>query len=69
MNATETEPRTRLLSPLEVAEQLGVAPTTLRFWRDRSEGPPAIRIGRKLWKYRQDSLLEWLDRQKKVVGA
>ena len=66
MNATETEPRTRLLSPLEVAEQLGVAPTTLRFWRDRSEGPPAIRVGKKLWKYRQDALEKWLDRQKTV---
>ena len=65
---TNTEPLTQLLSPQQVAAKLGVAPTTLRFWRDRSEGPPAIRVGKKLWKYRQDALLEWLDRQKKVVG-
>ena len=69
MNATETEPLTQLLSPQQVAAKLGVAPTTLRFWRDRAEGPPAIRVGKRLWKYPQDSLLEWLNRQKKVAGA
>jgi predicted DNA-binding transcriptional regulator AlpA len=68
MNAIGTEHDATLLSPQQVSELLGVAPTTLTYWRKKSEGPPSIKISPKFWRYRQDALLEWLDRQK-VAGA
>lgn len=52
----------RLLTPVEVAEVLGVPVATLYQWRTRGEGPLGLRVGRHL-RYRQADLDRWLDAQ------
>ena len=56
---TASARRERLLTPGEVAEHLGVPIATLYAWRHRSEGPPALKIGRHL-RYRARDLEAWL---------
>ena len=67
MNGTETDAgisTRRYLTPQEAAAVLGVSKATLRFWRGQNEGPPAIRAGRRLWRYEERQLYQWMDRQK-----
>ena len=47
------------ISREELAEELMVKPDTLARWEARREGPPCMRIGRKVY-YRQSSVREWL---------
>lgn len=51
---------TTLLTPDDVATQLGVPRQTLYSWRARKLGPPAILVGRHL-RWRQSAIDEWLD--------
>ncbi len=69
MHGTETDAGTstrRYLTPREAAAVLGVSRATLRVWRGRNEGPPAVRAGRRLWRYEERQLYQWMDRQKVV---
>ncbi len=50
----------RLLSEGEVANVLGVKPKTLGKWRASGEGPPHIKVGRKLIRYPPDELILWV---------
>lgn len=43
----------------DLAEELMVKPDTLARWEARREGPPCMRIGRKVY-YRQSSVRDWL---------
>ena len=43
------------------AEILGLAPNTLRLWRQRGGGPPYIRVGPKICRYSVEALRAWLD--------
>lgn len=54
-----------LLTPDDVATQLGIPKATLYVWRTRKQGPPAIRIGKHL-RWRQDQIDAWLDTQSEV---
>jgi len=50
---------TTLLTPREVAAQVGVTLGTLVDWRFRRVGPPFIKVG-KLVRYPLDALESWL---------
>ncbi|MCU0269061.1 MAG: helix-turn-helix domain-containing protein [Acidimicrobiales bacterium] len=54
--------RERLLTPEELAEELGVPVATLYQWRYRRTGPVVLRIGRHL-RYRRDDVDAWLASQ------
>jgi hypothetical protein len=43
----------------EVSKQLNVSERTLRSWELSSRGPPAIRIGRRVY-YRAEAVRKWL---------
>lgn len=47
------------LSRQDVAVALGVSTDTLARWETRRDGPPCIRIGRKVL-YRTEAVREWL---------
>jgi excisionase family DNA binding protein len=49
-----------LLSPSEVAEELGVTVETLRRWRRSGIGPAARRLGPRLVRYERARVREWL---------
>jgi hypothetical protein len=41
-------PRSRHLNQVELADRWGLSPRTLENWRWRGEGPPFVKIGRKV---------------------
>lgn len=47
------------ISREDLAEELMVKPDTLARWEARREGPPCMRLGRKVY-YRQSSVRDWL---------
>lgn len=53
---------TRLMTPDELAEYLGVPLRTLYAWRYRGEGPRGYKIGRHI-RYRLDDVEAWLERR------
>jgi predicted DNA-binding transcriptional regulator AlpA len=56
--AAETE---RLLLNLEdVSALLQVPVATLRYWRQRGEGPPSFRLGKRVM-YRRSDVGAWVD--------
>ena len=57
---TVTVRQLRLLSEGEVANVLGVKPKTVQAWRAAGSGPPFIRVGRRLIKYRPGDLSIWM---------
>ncbi|HZJ27979.1 MAG TPA: helix-turn-helix domain-containing protein [Acidimicrobiia bacterium] len=59
-NQRRVEPGTRLLSPAELAEYLGVPLATVYRWRSQHDGPAGIRVGRHV-RYRLDDVERWLD--------
>jgi excisionase family DNA binding protein len=50
----------QLLTPAEVAEILQIPLKTLYQWRHRSEGPPALKIGRHL-RFRPVDVAAFID--------
>ena len=60
MTVEELELRTVTVSPEDLAERLGNTPDTLANWRWRGDGPPYVRVGRRI-RYRLTDLAEWLD--------
>jgi hypothetical protein len=57
-----------LLSETQAASALGVKFTTLRNWSVLRQGPPRIRIGKKIF-YRLDALTAWVQEQEKDYSA
>jgi excisionase family DNA binding protein len=49
-----------LMSVPEVAAYLGVPISTIHFWRGRKQGPPALKVGRRLM-FRARDVAAWLD--------
>lgn len=49
-----------LLSEIDAASLLGLSPRTLQSWRLEGDGPPIVRLGGKLVKYRRRDLLAWI---------
>ena len=52
----------RLLTSTEVAEALGVNPSTVSRWRSQGIGPRVYWLGKACPRYRQQDVLEWLER-------
>lgn len=52
----------------QVAERLGVNPSTVRYWV-KSKGLPVVRLGRRCVRYRIEDLDEWAAGHRVVVGA
>jgi excisionase family DNA binding protein len=51
---------TGLLTPDEVAEQMGLSIETLAQWRSQKRGIPYVKISRNCVRYRQSDLDGWL---------
>ncbi|MBM3715155.1 MAG: helix-turn-helix domain-containing protein [Actinobacteria bacterium] len=52
-----------MLSPLVLAEFLGVSTKTLERWRKDGSGPTARQLpGSALWRYARSDVGEWLER-------
>ena len=63
------EPRTeRLLTVAEVADWLGIAEGTLRYWRHVHRGPRSLTVGGTV-RYRPSDIEEWLERGAKAGAA
>jgi len=63
-----TAPTDRLLSTEQAAEILNLRPGTLIAWRSRRDpgAPQFLRLGRRLVRYREDVLRQWIaDRERK----
>ena len=69
--ATPVRPgRPAVVADPEVAAWLQVPLSTLRIWRHRREGPPAVKVGRLL-RYSRRDLETWIEsrRQESVARA
>lgn len=51
----------RILTPAQVSEMTGLAPSTLANWRVLGKGPAWFKIGR-LVRYRPEAVEAWLNR-------
>jgi excisionase family DNA binding protein len=60
--STHTTSTERLLSTEEVADWLGVPPTTIYNWRTRHEGPRGFRVGRWI-RFRREDVEAWIAEQ------
>ena len=52
----------RMLKSSEVAELLGVTPSTLSRWRSLGVGPRVYWLSKSCPRYREDDVRDWLDR-------
>jgi hypothetical protein len=50
---------TGFLTQEELAAEFKVKPGTIKSWRKKRFGPPATRIGKRVF-YRRSSVLEWI---------
>ena len=60
---------TKLLSEREVAERWGISAITLQDWRCRQKGPPFIRLGGRMIRYRELDIEIWLIEQESHPAA
>jgi excisionase family DNA binding protein len=51
-----------LLTIDELAAYLDVPVTTLYLWRSRGQGPPGLKVGRRI-RYRAADVTRWLEEQ------
>lgn len=47
------------VSQPDLAAEMEISPDTLRKWRLQRKGPPAIKVGARVF-YRRESVREWL---------
>ena len=52
----------RMLNSVQVAHALGVNRSTLSRWRAQGVGPRVYWLGKACPRYREDDVLEWLER-------
>lgn len=55
----------QLLDIRQVADRCGVHPQTIHQMRYRGDGPPAVRIGRKL-KFRPEDIEAWIESRRET---
>lgn len=53
-----------LLTPVRLAEALGVAEVTLANWRAKKKGPAWVKVGREV-RYRREAVERWLAEQER----
>jgi predicted DNA-binding transcriptional regulator AlpA len=58
----------QLWTPTALSDYLGIPIATLYQWRQRAEGPPAVRLGKHL-RYRPEAVREWLKSQEEGSGG
>lgn len=51
------------LTPKEAAEIYGLSVATLSAWRANKQGPPFLRIGPRLVRYRRSDFDRWVEEQ------
>lgn len=51
-----------MLTSAQVAEALGVTPSTLSRWRAQGVGLRVYWLGKSCPRYREEDVLEWLER-------
>jgi excisionase family DNA binding protein len=56
-----------LLTVAELAHYLGVPVSTIHFWRGKRQGPPAVKVGKRLY-FRVADVAKWLEEQQ-ATGA
>lgn len=49
----------RLIDEGEAAELLGLNQHTLKMWRLAKEGPPYIKMGKRIVRYSVEDLMQW----------
>ena len=59
---------TGYLTPTEAAAELAINPRTLERWNRLNEGPPRLKIGRRVY-YRAEALRDWLRSLEQAVEA
>lgn len=52
-----------LLTPQALAERLAVSVKTLERWRLQGEGPPFVRVSRKVIRYRGSDVARFIENQ------
>lgn len=52
-----------LLTPQVLAERLAVSVKTLERWRLQGEGPPFVRVSRKVIRYRSSDIVRFIENQ------
>jgi excisionase family DNA binding protein len=57
-----------LLSVVELAEYLDRPVSTIRYWRGKGEGPPALKIGKEL-RFRASDVVRWLEEREGVSSS
>src|SRR5437879_5411849 len=62
-----TSLRESLLSPEELAQNLGLSPATLADWRTQGKGPAYLKTGRRIW-YPKDHVEKWMKAQVREVN-
>lgn len=65
---TATTERVKLLPSDEALKLLPISKATLYTWMSRKKGPPAVKIGSRLF-FREDQLTAWIDAQPTVGGC
>jgi len=50
-----------LLTPEEVAEQIGLSVETLAQWRSQKKGIPFVKVSRNCVRYRKSDLDDWIE--------
>jgi excisionase family DNA binding protein len=60
MQANTQQSLPELLTVPELAAYLSVPVRTVRFWRENDDGPPAFRVGKRLY-FRASDVTRWLD--------
>ena len=58
----EVDPDQVWLNAKQTARLICVSPATLHRWRSQGYGPPWIRMGNRIVRYRQADVMEWEDR-------
>lgn len=64
-----TAPPTRLLTPEEAGQLMGLAPQTLAHWRARGTGPVYVLLSARCVRYDEATLRSWLDSRVKASTA
>ena len=51
----------KLRSTADLEASTGIPQATWRFWRHCGEGPPSVRIGRRVF-YKEDDVIDWINK-------
>src|SRR5579859_727307 len=67
-HAEDRSLRNSLLSPEELAHNLGISTATLATWRSRGHGPSYLKVGRVIW-YPKTRVERWMESQTRELNG